>query len=127
MGAQLLTNELMINHVILEERSRNTWENAFYTKAFLEQRGISHIALVTHGYHMRRASYSFDRAGIPHTSMPTGFISNQFTRSWLGSWLPSTQALNYSRLALHEYLGLIFYRLKQPPLNAPKKLTAQHD
>jgi hypothetical protein len=48
----------------LEERSRNTGENARNSAALLQRKGINQILLVTDRAHMTRAMLSFQRAGI---------------------------------------------------------------
>jgi uncharacterized SAM-binding protein YcdF (DUF218 family) len=112
IAADFLHNELGVSIVWLEDQSRNTWENAHFTKALLDKKGIAKVALVTHAYHMRRSAYAFDRAGVQYISMPTGNLATQAPSAWWGSWLPSASGLQRSYLALHEYLGWLFYQLK---------------
>ena len=112
LAATFLQEELGINTVWQEDQSRTTWENAHYTQRLLQEKNIQRVALVTHGYHMRRSAYAFTRAGIAFAAMPTGLISNQATARRWQHWLPRATALQQSRLALHEYLGLLFYHMK---------------
>lgn len=112
LGAQVLTSELGVYPVWQERESKNTWENAYLTSKLLEEKGIKNIILITHGYHMRRSSYSFTQAGVQHYPMITGAMSTRTLPLWSQRWLPTGSALVNSRRALHEYLGLLFYRLK---------------
>ena len=112
LGAQILSHEFGVYPVWQEGNSRNTWENAQLTQPLLQEKGIDHVVLVTQAYHMRRSSYAFTQAGITHTPMATGFLSNQPLDLWWQRWLPNSTALMDSRTALHEYLGLLFYRMK---------------
>ncbi|HYQ47655.1 MAG TPA: YdcF family protein, partial [Thermodesulfovibrionales bacterium] len=48
-------------HILLEDRSRSTEEDALYTKELLQKKRISSIILVTSPYHSRRASIIFER------------------------------------------------------------------
>lgn len=113
LAVSFLRDELGVENVWLEERSRNTWENAHYTGELLEKRDLKQVALVTHGYHMRRASYSFERANISHVPMPTGMEAHlSVPITSFRAWVPKAKYLNHSSVAIHEYLGLIFYRLK---------------
>jgi len=109
MGVDFLRNELGVIVAWAESKSRNTWENAQLSKTFLDEKNIRHVALVTHAYHMPRSVYAFQKAGLTVTPMPTGQLSQQSPSAYWLNWLPSTQALNRSYLALHEYLGLLFY------------------
>lgn len=115
IGSSFL-NELGVTEVIQEPDSRTTWENAIYTTQLLAQKGHSDIALVTHGYHMRRAIYSFQQAikgsSINLVPMPTGMKFSSKRGGYWEDWLPSASSLHDSRTALHEYLGLLFYFLK---------------
>lgn len=64
---------------------------------------------------MRRAQYSFMQAGVDAIPMATGFYSSRLLSDdepwygWWDAWLPSSYYLNQSRIALHEYFGLLFY------------------
>ena len=111
MGVSFLQDEMGVKTVWPESKSRNTWENAHLTKVILDQHGVDQVILVTHAYHMRRSVYAFQRAGIDVTPMPTGQLSNVSSAYWL-YWLPSAKALQQSYLALHEFLGVLFYSLK---------------
>jgi uncharacterized SAM-binding protein YcdF (DUF218 family) len=114
MGVDFLKNELDVVSAWPENQSRNTWENAQFSKILLDKKNIHHVALVTHAYHMPRSVYAFQQAGLMVTPMPTGQWSQQSASGYWLNWLPSAQALNRSYLALHEYLGLLFYSLKPP-------------
>src|SRR5690606_3552038 len=96
----------------VETRSRNTFENALYTTAVLEGAGIRVVLLVTHAWHMPRARWSSTRAGLVTVPAPTGFSTGSASRLEL---LPTAQGLAMSRLALHERLGLLWYRLRHAP------------
>lgn len=105
----------------IETRSRNTAENANLTRGLLAAEGIDRVVLVTEAVHMRRAVRAFERAGFAVAPAPTYFQSARHRlaardrpatwRTWLG-WLPDAQALQVSRDALHEWLGLAWYALR---------------
>ncbi len=94
----------------VEEESRNTWENALYSAAVLEHEGISRILLVTHAYHMPRSMACFLAAGMEPLAAPTGLTGPLEMKAT--DWIPSSSALMASTLALHEYLGMVWYRIK---------------
>jgi uncharacterized SAM-binding protein YcdF (DUF218 family) len=99
--------------MILEYESRNTRENAKYTKMALEQAGFdTDIILVTNAYHMLRSVGIFKKAGFTRViPAPAGYLENEkFTRKPL-NWLPSPTCLVKSSIALHEYYGLVVYRI----------------
>lgn len=96
--------------VMVEDQSRDTYENALFSKRLCEQHGFQHPLLVTSGYHLKRAIFCFDRVGLPITPFPCALTT------WPGSerhWyhlLPDADALAATAAALHEWLGLLYYR-----------------
>lgn len=96
----------------LEVRSRNTAENAIYSRKILEPLGIRRIFLVTHALHMPRAASVFSRAGFEVIPAPTVFHSVPGRAPAFLGWLPSAHALDLSRDVLHEYLGRIWYAVR---------------
>lgn len=100
--------------LVLEIESRNTWENALYTRALLRERGIDHVLLVTSALHMPRAIALFRKQGIAVIPAPTDFEAVPPTGPWPLRWMPDAQALDGSSRALKEYLGLWVYRLRPP-------------
>ncbi len=93
-----------------EERSRTTWENARYSAELLRGEGIDRVVLVTQAWHMPRARWCFERAGLRVLAAPAGFLGVPNGRA-LGGWLPEARALWQSRLLLNEALGLLVYPL----------------
>lgn len=93
-----------------ECRSADTWENAAYSAELLARDGVRTVLLVTHSWHMPRAVVAFAAHGIVAVPAPTLFRGP----AWEGghSLLPTWQALRESALALHEWLGLLYYRSK---------------
>ena len=96
----------------LEDRSRNTAENAAYSAELLAGEGIEAIFLISDASHMARAVAAFEAQGLEVYAAPTGFHSGGSRRGGLLEWLPSTVALDMSRRVLHEYLGRLWYRLR---------------
>nr|CRH07296.1 Conserved protein of unknown function [Candidatus Magnetococcus massalia] len=105
--AEVLERELHVPVKWQESSSRNTWENAKNAVETFKKEGIDHIFVVTHAKHMRRAIWSFEQQGIQVTAAPTMFktIMPPFPLAYLPG------AIGEIRTALHEYLGLIYYRL----------------
>lgn len=101
--------------LLTEEKSNTTWENAKYTTALLRERGITRVYLVTHAWHMPRAVWSFERAGMNVLPAPTSFVIVDASR--ITAWLPSAAALVNVRYALHEMTGLLWYRLRVIPIS----------
>jgi uncharacterized SAM-binding protein YcdF (DUF218 family) len=110
--ARSLSDDFTIADVWMEDRSRTTWENAEFSTELLEKKDIDTAFLVTHAFHMPRSVSAFRYAGLEVVPAPTGFLSDELARGSL-AWLPSARALHASRLALHELVGMAWYRLKR--------------
>jgi uncharacterized SAM-binding protein YcdF (DUF218 family) len=88
-----------------ENQSRDTRENALLTTALLKNDGVSHIALVTHAWHMPRSVRQFEAAGLQVVPAPMGFIRSDSNP--LLQWLPSGKGLRDSGWVIREWLGLL--------------------
>ncbi len=91
--------------MVLEEASRNTWQNAEYSSAVLQARAIKKILLVTSAYHMRRASLEFARFGLQIVPAATDYQVVEAPVTLL-DWLPGAAALTGSTRAIREYMGM---------------------
>lgn len=112
MMGQVLEQEWLAPVTGLEEQSRNTWENAVMTGSLLIPSGITNIMLITHAWHMPRATLAFRHAGFDVVPAPTGFWGGE---TWALEWsslLPNAKALLTSYYAMHEYLGLLWYGVR---------------
>jgi uncharacterized SAM-binding protein YcdF (DUF218 family) len=94
----------------LEDRSRTTWENAAFSAELLRRDGISRILLVTHGWHMRRSVIAFAQTGLETIPAPT--LSPSLPGFRASDFMPTANAFHRSYFALHEILGLAWYRFR---------------
>jgi uncharacterized SAM-binding protein YcdF (DUF218 family) len=96
--------------ITLENRSRNTAENAAYSKALAAPKPGERWLLVTSAMHMPRAIGAFREAGFPVEAYPVDYQTNgwQDLRAVFGSL---SGGLRQMDTALHEWIGLIAYRL----------------
>jgi len=94
----------------LEDESRNTAENAFFSRDLLAREGIVRVVLVTHAWHLHRALAAFERAGLETVPAGTGYHPEVPGPPALVDWLPTARALQMSMLASHEYVGALWYR-----------------
>jgi uncharacterized SAM-binding protein YcdF (DUF218 family) len=93
----------------LEDRSRNTRENAQFSAARLEREGIKRVVLVAHGFDMRRARAEFTAAGLEVVPAPT-FVPGE-RRYEPTDLIPSIGALQASYYALYELLANLVLQL----------------
>ncbi|ABR90355.1 Uncharacterized conserved protein [Janthinobacterium sp. Marseille] len=111
--ARVLREDFSVPVRWLEQASNNTAENAQLSARMLREAGVKHILLVTDAMHMQRAKQVFTQAGLKVVAAPTIFISN--ARHTPADFLPSSQWLQQTSYALHEWLGLAWYRWRYPP------------
>lgn len=88
----------------IDDRSRDTVENARLVAPLLAADGIQRIALVTHAWHMPRALAAFRGQPLQVQAAPMGHLRPEGP-SW-SLWLPSVSGLRHSAIFLHEWLGL---------------------
>ncbi len=89
----------------VENRSRDTAENARLAALLLRQSGVKRVAVVSHAWHLRRAAALFARENIDVVPAPTGYSTS--SPSMIDGLLPTASALDRSRQALHEWLGIL--------------------
>ena len=97
--------------ILKEERSRNTVENARYTKQLCEKMGMDKVILVTSGYHLPRSVLIFEREGVPVIPYPTDYKTNRNFAIDAFSFTPSAEAVRTSAIAMKEYLGILAVKM----------------
>lgn len=100
--------------LIVESESKNTYENAIFTKKILDSLNIKgNLLLVTSGYHMPRSMAVFKKAGYKNL-IP--YITNRFSgvRRYTFDHLviPNPGALFSLEFLIHEWIGFITYKLR---------------
>lgn len=96
----------------IEDESRTTQENADFSARLLHADAVACVYLVTHGWHLPRAVAAFERAGVDVVPVPAGRTDRLRTERGLMGLLPSPGRLFSSFLVLHEWLGILWYRLR---------------
>jgi uncharacterized SAM-binding protein YcdF (DUF218 family) len=97
------------SRLILERRSRNTYENALFTKAMVDPKPGERWLLVTSAYHMPRSIGLFRKVGFVVEPCPvdwrvgTGQDVFSFTDV-------AEDGLSRTNVAVREWLGLMTYR-----------------
>jgi uncharacterized SAM-binding protein YcdF (DUF218 family) len=94
-----------------EEQSVNTFQNARFSAEILRRAGVGAAYVVTHRWHMARALLAFNEARYPVVPLPVEEEVGALPYS-TASFLPSIPALRDSYYALHELIGLAWYRLR---------------
>jgi uncharacterized SAM-binding protein YcdF (DUF218 family) len=95
--------------ITLENRSRNTYENALFTKALVKPKPGEHWLLVTSAQHMPRAIGCFRRVGFPVEAYPVDWNTRPHLHLMLTDGLSA--GLHRADEAAHEWIGLAAYWL----------------
>ena len=94
-----------------ETASRNTWENAANLKERLAAAGVARVILVTTAWHMPRSVWVFESLGMQVVPAPCDYVARRIPYS-LENYLPHWHVLADSADALHEYLGMLWYKMR---------------
>jgi len=84
------------------------------------------IVLVTSAFHMPRAARLFEQAGLEVQRYPVDFALGAATRLTPIDLLPSLGALSRSERALREWLGMLYYHLREQGVRSSKIGTAPY-
>jgi len=95
--------------VIFENRSRNTFENAVFGRRLVAPKPDETWVLITSAFHMPRAVGSFRKAGWRVTAYPVAYRFS--ADESLGLDFSLGGGISTLSTGLHEWLGLVFYRL----------------
>lgn len=100
--------------IIIENESKNTYENGIYTKRILDSLQFKgSILLVTSSFHMRRSLAIFQKAGYKNL---TPYVTNKITGlrkfEFDYCFIPNTDALFSLNLIIHEIVGFVMYKVK---------------
>ncbi len=98
------------SRLIIERTSRNTLENAEFSKALANPRPGERWLLVTSAFHMPRAVGLFRKAGFPVEPYPVDWrTAGRSSLLWFTTVAPD--GLFKTDLAVREWIGLVAYRL----------------
>ena len=101
---------LPADRLILESKSRNTYENAVFTKELLAPKANERWILVTSAFHMPRAVACFRKAGFTLIPWPVDYRTRGMEDLTLFFAQPS-EGLKRVDKGMREWIGLLVYWL----------------
>lgn len=110
VGRYADTMGLPRTRLILEDRSRNTRENALFTAAMVKPQPGERWLLVTSAWHMPRAVGCFRQAGFAVTAYPVDYRTGGWNDVWRINGFAS-EGLSLLDVIAKEWFGLVAYRL----------------
>ncbi|WP_158281273.1 YdcF family protein [Dyadobacter jejuensis] len=98
--------------ILLEEKARNTRENALYTKALLDNffPNQSYV-LITSAFHMPRAMACFKKVGLQVDPFPADYYGGDFSFGLRNTLLPEASVMGPFTTLWREWIGYIVYHL----------------
>jgi uncharacterized SAM-binding protein YcdF (DUF218 family) len=99
------------SRLIMERRSRNTYENALFTADMVKPKPGERWLLVTSAYHMPRSIGLFRKAGFAVEAYPVDWRVGRTLGESLAFTAVANDGLARTDIGLREWLGLVAYRL----------------
>lgn len=96
--------------VLIDDKSKNTYENAKNIANLIKNRDLKRIILVTSAVHMKRAMMSFEKFKITAQPYPVDYLCDHSPLSWV-DFIPTRESSHANMLGLHELIGLLWYKL----------------
>lgn len=113
MRAMAVSLGVAEDRIVIEPTSRNTMENAMNLAAILPKGEGRRIGVVTSATHMMRSVWVFERVFPQDTIVPMPvYFTYDPSRSFGGRIRPSVGNLEKTTVALHEWIGILWYALR---------------
>lgn len=99
-------------HIIVEPKGTTTYKNAVYTNRFLTDTSDKSLYLVSSAYHLPRLMATFCNFGIHAAPLGANRLTYRKPTLFDKNPTPTVGGLMLSTIAIREYAGIIFYRLR---------------
>lgn len=96
--------------IIVDADSKNTYENALFSKEKVVKHQFKQILLITSAFHMYRAHGCFKSVGLKVDILPVDFYATTHITDFR-DFLPASSALAKMNVVIHESVGIIVYAL----------------
>jgi uncharacterized SAM-binding protein YcdF (DUF218 family) len=96
--------------IVVEDRARNTHENAVLSGTILRAKGWQKVLIVTSAFHMARAYGCFQAEGLAVDTLPVDFRS--YAPGFPAEILPRAEYLEQSTAVLREWAGRGIYKVR---------------
>ena len=97
--------------VLLEDRSRNTWENAVFTRDLVQPKPGERWLLVTGATHIPRSMGIFRKVGFEVVAWPAHYFTSSRWTQVLSFNRQASDGLFLLDIAVREWIGLAVYRI----------------
>ena len=109
----LIEQNIPAADILIENKSRNTHENAKETVRFLKEGELTSnsFILITSAIHMHRAEACFKKEGLDCATFSTDHYYDPSSSLSINSFVPSAEAFIMWKRMIKEWIGTIMYRL----------------
>lgn len=104
----LLGQGVKASSLVVEDRSRSTYENAVESCRLLRERCLRRVVLVTDASHMRRAAGCFRAQGAEATPSACNHLQPEF-HATPSNVVPKARSVSIVDKSFHEWVGLLVY------------------
>ena len=112
LKTQFIANGIPDAAILLESRSKNTYENAVFSKQITDSLHLSPpFVLITSAFHMKRSVSVFKKAGFDCVAYPCDYKVVPLRFAVEDAVLPNISLLNEWSYLIKEVVGLYVYKL----------------
>ncbi len=113
VASQLKDFNIPDSNILVEDQSRNSFENAVFSKKLLDSAHLNPpYILVTSAFHMRRAECIYKKMGVDVISFPCNYIAGK-GKTGIGDFIPSLSTLGTWYYYIKEVVGYSVYYFKK--------------
>lgn len=111
VATQLKDFNIPDSNVLVENRSRNSYENALFSKRLLDSAHLPPpYVLITSGYHMRRALATYKKMGLDVVPYPCNYIAGK-GKIGIDDFVPSISNFGPWYYYIKELVGYAVYTI----------------
>jgi uncharacterized SAM-binding protein YcdF (DUF218 family) len=112
LNEEMIKNGVKTTDIILESNSRNTYENAIFSKQILDSLTLKGpYMLITSAIHMPRSIRLFQRAGMLIQPYPCDYLEIDDNRSLWKDLFPDIALLEKWKYIIKEIVGIFIYQM----------------
>lgn len=98
--------------ILIESKSRNTWENSLFTSELLNENTNKKLLLITSAWHMKRATFCFNQNNMDVDQFSTDYTQSNINLKLEHILLPNSISYERWETLIKEVIGNFVYKIK---------------
>ena len=98
--------------ILIESKSRNTWENSLFTSKLLKENTNKKLLLITSAWHMKRATFCFNQNNMDVDQFSTDYTQSNISLKLEHILLPNSISYERWETLIKEVIGNFVYKIK---------------